>query len=943
MKRLIYSETNPLQNRGLDYYLKEEDLLYVVPYFEMQNTMREKLLRNSKEQAIELNNIISLDHLFRELYFKVDGQSQILTDNELKYILEEVLKSQDYDYFDHNSVKYLLEFINNIDAEMIDLSKYEGVDSVLRELVEIYQQFQAKLKGSGFISKWQAYQVLLDKLSAEDFTYLYPELKRIFLARFYVIRGVELELILKLAEYVEDFVILIDYHQQKKKLFSNLDSVVARLEAEGFVLVDKTSQDNRLIQDLFSNQIKAEKYNWEQYLEHKLQIVEAKSRMDELNFVAKKIRELAQTGIALDRIGLAFSRPEDYLPDLDRVFADYNLVYDNRISLPLLASPVAKAAFALLEVLDGNFDHQQLLAVVDNDLINFGLGRKITDDLELVLKSLRFEVEGWKLINNLEEEVQVDELEEVNQVLRLFREVLEWDLKEKVQFRKFVGKLSELLIELKFGLKVDLANNDDLLAAWQGIQGIIEGLNKVFGTEKRAISQWIDLLQEAMLEGKYKPANQRGIKVTGNLELRAGDFDYIFLLGMSQSQYPAVSKEPLKGYLELLGVDLEDKQVKDRYTLFNNILAANKEVIVTYSSAIDEDQPLLTSYLQELFRVVDQEQILGKIAEGNKVIYSTKEAQKVRGASKEVSSCQGLLEDEDNLRWLENKFNADYNYSAHMLEKYNSCPFAFLVDHIFELGTVEYNEEVHNVERGRILHQIVEEFHGQFGDRVNDDNYQFAEEKLLNVVEQVLSNYPLFEKNFYWQAEGHRYLQDKQLGPIFEEFLAAEKEAKLGRTKIDDFSFAEAEWEFKSLEVIEGYKFSGRVDRIDYNQKQDVYGVIDYKSGKVTNKNLTTNPIQIPLYIMAVEKEFGADVAFGSYYGLRPDDRIGCKKIINSGVIQKTNQDQRTEEFRARLEETKELIKSCIQGIKQGKYSLEEEQSGCSYCQSQLFCRKEEL
>ncbi|TDX53231.1 PD-(D/E)XK nuclease family protein [Orenia marismortui] len=974
MKKLIYSDINPLQDLGLDYYLKEDNLLYVVPYYEMEDTINEKVLRNDVSKGIEVKDIVSIDHLFRELYFKVDGSYQILRDSELKYILEEVLVEEDYIYFDQNSTKYLLDFINNLDAEMIDLSEYKVEDFVLREIIEICHLFKEKLKKKGFISKWQAYQLLLARLTVEDFSYLYPEIKRIFLDRFYVIRRVELELILKVADYMEDFVVLIDYYQEKKKLFANLDNVVDRLKAEGFLLDNKSNQDNQLLVDIFSNQIKEKKYNWKKHMGNRLKIVESKNRIDELNFVAKEIRELAREGVALDRIGVSFSSPEDYLADLPRVFDDYHLPYTNGISLPLISSPLSKAVLSLLEILDGNFDNDELLAVVDNSFIDFGLAKSLTDELEMILKRLRFEVRGWNLVSKMEVESEKVEQEEIKDILKLFRDCLEWDLKEKISLRQFIEEISGLLSSLNFGVKAGLEEDDDLLAAWKGIQGAIEILNKVFVTEQKKLGEWIDLLKAAILEGKYKLATKQGIKVTGNLELRAGDFDYIFLIGMSHSQYPALIQNPLQRYLDLLEVDLEDKQVKERYTLFNNILAANQEVVITYSPAQDEENPLLTSYLQELFRVVDSQELLIKAEIGNEVFYSIKEAQKIIGNrlnkedkvelakeyqwfenlknsfelnkkrnSEEFSNYRGLLKDEDNLKWLEDKFDKDYNYSAYLLESYGSCPFAFLFDYIFKLGEVEYEEELHPIERGAILHEIVEKFYDNLGERVNQDNYKKAQEELLKVAEEVISSYPLFKDNFYWQAEGHRYLQGQDLGPVFEEFLAAEQKAKLGRIKIDDFSFERVEWKFEDLELIEDYKFTGRVDRIDHSKEKDAYAVIDYKSGKVSNKTLTTNPIQIPLYILAVEKHFGKEVAFGSYYGLRSDDQIGYKSVIHSGVMQKSNQEKRNEKFRVKLEETKEVIKACIKGIKGGNYSIGDQQSACNYCQSQMICRREEF
>ncbi|MCK8825248.1 PD-(D/E)XK nuclease family protein [Fuchsiella alkaliacetigena] len=981
-KKLIYSDVNPLEEISTDYYLNSsKELLCIAPYYQMKSTIRDKLLNSKAKQAVMINNIVSIDQMFRNLYYQVSDSYQIIANNQLQYLLREQLKAKEYNYFNTNSVDYLIEFINNVDSAGIDLRKVKVTPTVLKEIQQIYTDLKDTLDELGFITKWQSYQKLLEEVTSADFTYLYPSVKELFLDRLYIIRQVELELIIKLSNWVEETTILLDYHPEKEKLFGNLDLVVERLREEGFIAEDRTVDDNPLIKELFTNQIKDDKYKWEDHLENSLGIITATKPTQELNKVAQKCKELALRGVNLDKVAIAFSKPSQYLPHLARIFNNYNLPYNQQVGMPLISSPVIRALDELVDILAGDFDAKQLLAVVDNNFIDLNNQEPIINTLEDILKEVRFELTGVRLIDELKKQIEAIELEadqdkQIKKVLASIEGLLaDIELTAKMSWIEFGKELSEVLEQINFGREVGLFENEKLLAAWEGLQDVIESLSRVFKQE-RSVKEWLQLLKEILASENYNLPASKGVKITGNLELRVGDYDYIFLAGMNYNQFPVLNQNPLNKYLPKLGVTKADEQIKSRYIFMNHLLAANSQTFISYAKSKGEEEPLPTPYLQELFRVVDQAEIESFESSTQEEFYSIKDLQKYLGASlsdrqsiilKDDYNCleklskkfkllhnrsceslrayQGRLTSEDNLSWLKNRFNDQYNYTAYFLESYLSCPFEFLFAEIFEISDLELPEEPHPMERGSFIHQVLEEFHQRAGfNQINEDNYKQAYQLLIEVIKENIEEHSLFNSNFYWQTEAQKYLQGEELGLVFEKFLENEKSPTLHRKiTLDGFVVKETEWEFNSLELIAGYKFSGRIDRIDYNPKTECLGVIDYKSGKVSNKRLANNPIQIPLYLLAVEETFEGKVSFGSYYGLKPKDMIGHKKVVPSADIRKAEDLLENECYQADLEETKRLIKEAIEGIRNGYFILGEEDRSCNYCQCQLICRKEEV
>ena len=963
-QRLIYSDINPDLDIDLKYYTEVEDSLHILPYYEMKRSFRKRLLEYSNQEVIDLTNTISIGRLFKKLYSKV-GSYKMISDEQLRYLLLNLLKETDYYYLNQKSIDYVVEFINQVDARLVDLDEQALNHTLLEELKSIYQKLNSLLSEKGFTTKWKAYQELLAELKAEDFTFFYPEVKELFFSRLQIIKPVELELILKLTDFVTKTVIYLDYNPDKPKLFLNLDYVVERLKKEGFSVEDKRANAKGLITELFSDKFKQEKYSWQEEMGTNLQVGSYQDQIVELKAVARKIVELAQMGQPLAEIGIAFAKPDRYLPHLERIFNEYNIPYQQSLEIPLANSQLIGDLQAVSALLTGQFSADELLTVVSSEFFSFDYDGSLIDRLLKLLNQLRFEAEGWQLVDLL---LRIAEEEVVVEFLKKLKEDCSWDLTTKVEFEEFQARLASLLTGFSLADNLEKANQTTL-AAWEEFKQQFNSLAEII-TEPESLKHCLEVLNLVIKEGSYTPSSKQGVEVTGKIELRSGSYDYIFLVGLSHDLYPTIRKNPLDKYLASLGIKADNRMVRDRYLLYNHLIAARQGVFITYSKAASEDEAISSSCIEELARVVE----LDELSSTDK-IYSELELQEELGYDLKAGKLNGLaleydwgsqlkkkfklvedktraeiagynanLTDKDNLAWLKQRFNADYNYSASLLENYLACPFQFLLAELFNLEQLEFGEEMNPLERGGILHSILEHFHAEFGEqRITEATYQQAEQALLKAAQEVIAENKLFNSSFYWQTEKERYLKDGELGVVLREFLDNEAKGDFfshysTNIKANEFITKASEWSFRDFEVLDGYLLQGKVDRIAYHPKRDCYAVIDYKTGKLKYTKLANSPLQLPIYMLAVEQEYPTEVSFAGYCSLHPNQEGQRYKVPLADVDYKKKQ-KKLEQY---LDEAPQLVKAIAERIKSGQFMASED-SNCDWCQYKYSCRKEGL
>jgi ATP-dependent helicase/nuclease subunit B len=209
--------------------------------------------------------------------------------------------------------------------------------------------------------------------------------------------------------------------------------------------------------------------------------------------------------------------------------------------------------------------------------------------------------------------------------------------------------------------------------------------------------------------------------------------------------------------------------------------------------------------------------------------------------------------------------------AATQLETYGTCPFRYFGDRVLgirELDEPEAVETISPLDRGALLHDILEEF---FAGLVKDglvpvriQHLDECRERLQSIAQRAFAK---FERSgavgypFMWEVERARILTDLEGVLAFEladdaDLVPQYFEARFGPTPA--WATVPPGSMPQPLEVTVGgrpLRFTGYIDRIDVGA--GVARVLDYKTGAVygekANKFRGAQSLQLPLYILAAD------------------------------------------------------------------------------------------
>jgi RecB family exonuclease len=192
------------------------------------------------------------------------------------------------------------------------------------------------------------------------------------------------------------------------------------------------------------------------------------------------------------------------------------------------------------------------------------------------------------------------------------------------------------------------------------------------------------------------------------------------------------------------------------------------------------------------------------------------------------------------------------HFSASFFELYKQCPFRAFAERVLRLEdkVQESSLDVSRLEEGSFVHKVLELYYRDHGGREITDAAE--RERVLDLcvreagarvrVEYYKGNENLFES------------QVARLRALLLNFLALDGEQY---ARFPFFSKVEVEKEV-SGELEGGFRWQGKIDRVDYDEKNRRFLVTDYKIGASPPANAEVNELkrfQLQLYMDAVERE----------------------------------------------------------------------------------------
>ncbi len=579
-----------------------------------------------------------------------------------------------------------------------------------------------------------------------------------------------------------------------------------------------------------------------------------------------------------------------------------------------------------------------------------------------------------------------------------------------LNFKKLINSfnLLENGIDFNSGSDSNLINSITQLISTT--EQVIELLEIEFGTDyKKRLDFYLKNLIQALRFERYteREPSRFGITVTTPNEARGLKFKYVFLSGLYDRNFPTKYSSELFSFEDSL--KLEKRHIlEQQYLFYQSLQTWSSKLYVSYPEKQDTEEFMKSRFLIALGRCVNITERNQK--EYENYIFSVEDAYKMLADSnyynwqknsvdktinfsfsdleQHIDIDKSRINQEEGLEafsgvldisLLSDKAKASLStankkYSVTQFENFASCPFKYFLERILNLQeTLEPEEEADSKTFGLILHKIFEDFMVFCHESkivlssCSASKSKIAETKLFSIAEELIESNEFAQSLSFWDKERILGVEGDKSKSLLSMFLEFEKNNTAFIPKFFELEFGE----FSSSKFlnkmaypelsIDDIHLRGKIDRIDVDEKNKTFKIIDYKTGAVP-KTLHVDEgtyLQLPVYSEAakkiLEKEFGSAFSpvFPDIFSLQgKQDDFGLKivKQKDSGKIKSveyndSSVDVFVEGAQSLIEHSISKIKEFSQRINNGEFPVNPNKSKnpCRYCNYFAVCRQSEI
>ena len=475
-----------------------------------------------------------------------------------------------------------------------------------------------------------------------------------------------------------------------------------------------------------------------------------------------------------------------------------------------------------------------------------------------------------------------------------------------------------------------------------------------------------------------EPAVAGRVAVVDPLALRARRVRALFLCGLQEGVFPASTRpEPLLGEEErrrlaetsgllLQGSRLGETLAAERYALYAAVSRPEELLVISWHAGNDDGvaqaRSLFVDDVVDLFDS-DLEEDLARRPLGA--------VDRLPAAVRTSIPPLGPLQDEQLTAQLR-----DHVWSASSLEVWAQCPVKWFVQRMLRADDLEPEPEP--LARGGLAHaalkDTLEGLRARTGSaRLTGVRLGLAKELLREALQTRESEFPLSAAperrpalRRRLQADLERYLehaaeQESVLEPTYLEVgfgfgeradgatAAADASRADGATGADDATRADGATgaELPALDLGEGLRLRGRIDRVDLSAGGGQAVVYDYKGRNAPAAAKWTEQanVQVALYMRAVEELLGVEAAGGFYQPLSGSD-LRARGVLDgeSGVEIECVRGELREHAQMRQLLADAVATAREAAAQAGRGELEPRPGSCAYrggCMYPTICRCE--
>ena len=891
-----------------DFYLKSNKLIHFVPTIYKKIFLEEKIL-----------NFYNKDYLF----FPEIHTPSSFCDKFIKPLIKKRIISYSQSYIIFHS---LLKRNEEILETFYKSKEIQGLEAFSKKLFETYLLIKN-------YTSFKSFSEILKLKEIEDFLSLYPQIFEKIKVSFDFFDNFEsfigknnfviepfilIESVNHLKNFNFDYVIIdsfLDFTEIEKGFFEKI------IEVSKNVLVSfenyQVEENARKILERTLGFYKEKGFDFieikgEEKRKKEIHFFRFASKDEEVEEICKKIiYEKIKNSKNFSDFIISFPNLKEYLPFIERTFYIYGVPYYLTLLKDLLSFQETKIIFSLLDIYIREFSYNSFINFITSPLIlkkekfkifkeiiskyariaNCLIGKKYWENMIEILKELKEDSEYKEEIDEKEIEILKECLKEIFEVLK------DINLEGKKEIKYWVEWIKDILN--KFGYFEDL--NDIKIYIFNKIEEIIE-FSELLG--KITIYELKNLLLKVFEDEEVGNTlkEKSGVKIIGLFELLGIENETIFFGGMNDGEFPKIIEthflipDTIKRILNI--PDRKEIIRRDKIN-FERIKNNFDNIIFTYPCEDDERVLLPSPFIENL------EKIKEGFEEIKKFYIGEPERQIEVGERMQFDLLDNFIDFQLNKKIFKKNIERIFpnrEISVTQLVNYKKCPFKFYLENI--IGCSEIKEPIPTIKGviiGRVIHKFMEKFIENFK-KVNYDFDKFEEIYKL-VLNQVIKDFRIPSAFKIYLKYYIEYLDE----------LIKEKEEK---RKENNFLPLYLE---KSLRVNKkNFIMLGKIDRIDYSLKEDIYEIIDYKTGIKSD----LDEFQLYIYLI-LAKEIGL---------IKEDVKT---KILIYNFEGNSDKEKEVEE----IEEIRKEIEKILDEIENGYFEPSPYKNNeCRNCNFKNFC-----
>ncbi len=933
-----------------------ESFLWLLPTHFQAQLMRRQLIRANRTDLLTGHLALDLNSFTDILYGFCPGQRPALPLSAHRLLVEDALAASaaSVPYYSRRPERLsrgLTQLFRRLEETGTQPSDLGGTTQRSAELQALYAAYLERLADgwSGSRERFAAVDVHLDRSTLAQ---RFPGLRLLVLCGFVEVPAPFLPVLEKLLSLVPESIALLDYDPEGSGFFARTRPLYEFLRARASRA--ECSAAGQYPASAFADRLFTHSHD---HLDAPVERVSCPDRVGEVAAIARRIRQLyREQGVELAQIRIGFRNLDTYADLVAEVLPRHGLPFYLARGRPLATAPAMNTIFALIDAVLERYSRAALFRLLSSPLVRL---RYSFSDQTRTLAAEDFATwtrnvppstgrSTWLSaiddnFSYLEGELSrkgqpvsedIADLQSWREDLRAEWEALQplrssltalFDLLQPLESRQDLPSFRHHLLHALDALGVEEALVQGTAADGRALARFLELLDELCAPaaalQPRTLSQFADLLRDAISHAHVPAATRAGIQVTDLTAAGSAPCDHLFLGGLVQGEFPRLP--PADIFLEetqrrALNLD-EDANTEAERLLFYRAICAPRRGLGLFhpkqsgsetlapSPFIDELDALLApqpetdesnctpSTLAELHRALGQGLCAPRASDSARdalALYS--QAAQVNGhtialrhlvrglhisARRTIpgsfGSHEGVLDEEALLDALSTRLGPSHSFSATQLELYGRCPFRFFAQELLHLQPFRNPEDDNSaLKRGNLVHRILYRFytaHGEAAERAENLATNIAE--LRHLGREIAEEMGLV--GFFWDRELERLLGSDDDGDregVLPHFLrlqaAAANPAMPTHFELSFGSYpGMGEGDQQSTTTLyaigdpdsgDEVRIAGKIDRID-RTADGRFVVFDYKTGRMPPvADIDIGlNLQLPLYLLATESLFG--------------------------------------------------------------------------------------